>query len=192
MKKVEILERKIVFDDFYKMEEALFRYEKPNGEMTEPIKRLSFERGNGVAGIVYNTDTQKAILVKQFRYPCYYNGPGWIVEVVAGMLGADEDPEEAMKREVLEEIGYVVKHIERISSFYVSPGGTSEKIYTFYIEVDNSSRVNEGGGLLHEDENIEIVEYSLQELEEAMKNEGVPDAKSIIACNYLLQKQRIM
>jgi nudix-type nucleoside diphosphatase (YffH/AdpP family) len=192
MRKVKILEKKIVFDDFYKMEEAQFQYEKPNGEMTEPITRLSFERGNGVAGIVYNTDTAKAILVKQFRYPCYHNGPGWIVEVVAGMLGAEEDPAEAMKREVLEEIGYEVKHIEKISTFYVSPGGTSEKIYTYYIEVDNSSKVHDGGGLLHEQENIEVLEYSLAELKEALKKDEIPDAKSIIACNYLLQKQRVM
>ena len=190
MTQVKVTDSKIVFDDFYKIEEATFQYELPNGEMTEPLTRLCFHRGNSVAGAVYNTDTHKAILVKQFRYPCHTNGDdAWITEVVAGMLAKEEDPLEAMKREVMEEIGYEVKSIQHISSFYPSPGGSSEKVYLYYIEVEEKGKVAEGGGLAYENENIQVVEYSVQELRDAINNDGIPDAKSIIACNYLLAKQ---
>jgi nudix-type nucleoside diphosphatase (YffH/AdpP family) len=186
--KVKVLNKKVVFNDFYKITEATFEFEKNNGEMTEPITRLCFERGDSVAGIVYNTDTQQAILVRQFRWPAYEKGPGKVTEVVAGMLKEGEDPEVAMRREVEEEIGYTVAHIEHVSTFYVSPGGSSERVFTYYIEVRESGKVNEGGGLAEESEHIEVVNYSITELREAIKEGGVPDAKSIIACNYLLEK----
>lgn len=187
--KVNIINKKVVFDDFYKIEEATFEFEKLNGEMTVPVTRLSFERGDSVAGIVYNTDTQKAILVKQFRYPAYRKGPGWVTEVVAGMLPEGEEAEEAMKREVMEEIGYEVTHIEKISTFYVSPGGSSERVFLYYIEVDEAHNIHEGGGLEHESEYIEVIEYNIEELTAALENDNIPDAKSIIACNYLLSKK---
>lgn len=188
MRKVDVKESKIVFDDFYKMEEATFSYELPDGKMTEPVTRLCFHRGDGVAAAVYNTDTKKAFFVKQFRYPCYTNGEGWILEVVAGMLGKEEDATEAMKREIEEEIGYKVSSIESICHFYVSPGGTSERIFLFYAEVNEAGKVSAGGGLEHEAENIEVMQMTLDELKDALASNGIPDGKSIMACNYMLQK----
>ncbi len=188
-KKVSVLESKIVFDDFYKLEEATYTYEMLNGEMTEPVTRLCFHRGNSVAGIVYNTSTSKAILVRQFRYPALQADGGWVTEVVAGMLGDGEDATEAMKREVEEEIGYEVSVIQYISSFYASPGGSSEKVFLYYIEVSDDTKVSEGGGLAHESEHIEVLEYSIDELKQATATDAIPDAKSIIACNYLLAKR---
>jgi ADP-ribose pyrophosphatase len=190
MRRVKIVKEGIVFDDFYKIEEAILQYELPNGEMTEPMQRLCHLRGDSVAGIVFNTDTQKAILVKQFRYPGYKHGVPWLVEVVAGMLKEGNDPVEEMKREVLEEVGYAVDKIEYITRCYMSPGGSSERSYIYYVEVSNASRVHEGGGLLHETQSIEVVECTLDELKEAIVKEQVPDAKSIIACNYLLAKHK--
>ena len=188
MRKVDVKESKIVFDDFYKMEEATFSYELPDGTMTEPLTRLCFHRGDGVAAAVYNTDTRKAFLVRQFRYPCYTHGEGWILEVVAGMLGKDEDATAAMQREIEEEIGYKVAAIEPICHFYVSPGGTSERIFLFYAEVNEAGKVSNGGGLDHEAENIEVIEMMLDELRDTLARNGIPDGKSIMACNYLLQK----
>jgi ADP-ribose pyrophosphatase len=188
MKRVDIIKEELVFDDFYKIEEAILQYELPNGEMTEPMQRLCFLRGDSVAGIVFNTNTRKAILVKQFRYPGYKHGIAWMVEIVAGMLKEGHDPVEEMKREVLEEVGYSVDKIEYITRCYVSPGGSSERTYIYYIEVSNAGRVHDGGGLLHETESIEVMEYSLDELKDALAKEQIPDAKSIIACNYLLAK----
>lgn len=187
--KAEIISKKeLLKDGFFKVEEAIFNYEKFNGSMEGPVRRLCLERGDGVAAIVYNTSTSKAILVQQFRYPCYAHGDGWLIEVVAGMLGEGEEPEEAMKREVKEEIGYRVNIIHHISTFYVSPGGCSERIFCYCIEVDETCKIAEGGGLDHENEDIKLLEYSLAELREAIDNNRLADAKSIIACNYLLKK----
>ena len=68
-------------------------------------------------------------------------------ELVAGVLEADESPEITIRREILEEIGYEVSDLVYISSFYVSPGGSTERIIIYYAEVDNEGKVSKGGGL---------------------------------------------
>jgi len=186
--KVKIIEQEVVFDNFFKIEKAKIQYEKFNGEWSEIVTRMTFERGDSVAAIVFNTDTSNAILVNQFKYPCYRNGPGWITEVVAGMIDNGESDDEAIKREVLEEIGYKTKYVEKISSFFVSPGGSSERIILFYIEVDNGGKISNGGGLNDENEDIKILEININDLKKELEANLIQDAKTIIACNYLLNK----
>ena len=99
MKKVEIKSKRYLLDDFFKVEEVYLRYERYNGEMSEEARRLNFERGDGVAAILFNRDSRRVILIEQFRYPAYEKGPGWVVESIAGMLEEGEEPEEAMRRD---------------------------------------------------------------------------------------------
>ena len=153
--------------------------------MSEPVRRLNLKRGDSVAAIVMNPGTQRVILVHQFRYPTLENGLGWITEAIAGILEADEDPEEAMRREILEETGYKVSELTHIATFYVSPGGSSERIFLYYVEVNNANKIAKGGGLAAEHEDIQIVEFSLPELWAALNAGQLSDAKTIIGLMWL-------
>src|SRR5258707_3144681 len=82
MKRVEILNQRVVFDDVFKIEEATLRFERFNGQMSEPVRRLVFERGDSAAALLLNRDMQKVILCKQFRYPTYDKSPGSLSDVV--------------------------------------------------------------------------------------------------------------
>jgi nudix-type nucleoside diphosphatase (YffH/AdpP family) len=185
MKKVEIERKQRVFDDFFKVEEAFVRYEKFDGQMSDHVRRLNFERGDAAAVLIFNRDTQKIILVQQFRYPTYEKGDGWMIEIVAGILGKDEKPEEAVRREVLEETGYQVSELTHIFTFYLSPGGSSERIFLYYAEVMNSDKIASGGGVESEHEDIRILEYSLPEIWQAWHAGEIKDAKTIIALMWL-------
>jgi nudix-type nucleoside diphosphatase (YffH/AdpP family) len=103
MKKVSIEQQRYLLNDFFKVEEAYLRFEQFNGEMSRQIRRLSLERGDSVAILVYNTTTEKIILINQFRYPTYQHGDGWITETIAGMADHEEGPEETARRETQEE-----------------------------------------------------------------------------------------
>jgi len=115
--KVVIQDRRRVFDGFFKIDEVKLQFEKFDGSMSPPVTRLNFDRGDSVAAVVLNVDTRKVILVNQFKYPSYEKGPGWITEVVAGMIGDGESPEAAMQREIREEIGYETSHLEHLNTF---------------------------------------------------------------------------
>ena len=177
---VEILTRRRVFDSFFQIDEAELRYERFDGAMTPPVRRLVFERGDSVAAIVYHRDENRLLFLRQFRYPTYDKGPGWITEVVAGMQEHGEPAEEALKRELLEETGYEASSIEPIATFYVSPGGSSERIVLFYVEVVPAGKIARGGGLAEESEDIETIWYSPEELARAAAAGEIQDAKTLI------------
>jgi nudix-type nucleoside diphosphatase (YffH/AdpP family) len=191
MRKVEIQDKHIVFDDVFKIQQAMLRFQKFNGQMSEPVRRLVFERGDSAAALLFNRDSQKVILVNQFRYPAYEKGQGWLYEVVAGSIDANEQPEESIKREIREEIGYEVNELIHIATFYVSPGGTSERIILFYGEVGDADRISSGGGLASEHEDIELVELPLPDLWQALENGNIVDAKTLIAAQWFQQRKQV-
>ena len=188
MKKVIIDSKTRVFDSFFKIEEAYLSYEKFDGTMTDYVHRLNFERGDSVAAVVLNVDTQQLILISQFRYPTYEKGPGWTSEVVAGMLPPDEEPEAQIKEEILEEIGYQAGELTYISTFYSSPGGSSERIILYYAEVTNIDKIESGGGLAEEGEDVEIIEIPLSELSAQISSDQIVDSKTLIGLLWLQNK----
>lgn len=189
--KVVVEKSRVIFDDFFKIEEAYLRYQRFDGQMSETARRLNFERGDSVAALVMNTDTRRVLLVNQFKYPALKKDGGWIIETVAGTIekdentGMDEEPEAALRREILEEMGYEVANLTFISKFYVSPGGTSERIWLYYAEVKNRGKIAPGGGVEGEHEDIQTIAYSLPELWEALDSGKIMDAKTIIAIMWL-------
>ena len=145
--------------------------------------------GNGVAALIHRPQKNTLVLARQFRYPTYlHDGPGWILEIAAGMLDENENPAETMRREIVEETGFAVKSIELLSHFYLTPGGSSERIFLYYAEVDEDLPRAEGGGLNEEHEDIEILEISLDNAWQLLDSGQIVDAKTIIALQWLRTK----
>lgn len=186
--KEKIISKEQVFDDFFKIEKWMYQYEKEDGVLTEPVDRMLFKRPDSAAVIVYNTDTKKVLLVKQFRHCTYEKGPGWIIETVAGGIDNGETPKEAAMREAIEEIGYQIHNVEKVATFYASPGCSTERMIVFYGEVTNKDKVAKGGGVIEESEYMETVQYTLGELQRAITNDEMNDAKTVIGANYVLKK----
>jgi len=107
------------------------------------------------------------------------------------MLEPGEDPQAALKREVLEETGYEVVSIEKIAQFYVSPGGSSERIVLFYVEVRNATKVAAGGGLVSENEDIQSIWYSPEELQKMVDAGDIHDAKTLIGALWFLRRSQM-
>lgn len=190
MRKVFIDSKRLVLDDFFKVEEARLQFELFNGEMSKSVRRLSLERGDATAILVFNLDTQKIILVDQFRYPTYKNGHGWLLETIAGMVDPGETPEETARKELVEEAGLIVSSLERIGEFYLSPGGSSERIFLFYAEVSGASAIyNKTGGLQGHGEDTATLEISLEDALTKVKSGEIMDAKTIIGILWLENRQ---
>jgi ADP-ribose pyrophosphatase len=191
MKKVSIEQKKNILDDFFKVEEAYLQFEQFNGEMSPLVRRLSLERGNSVAVLIFNRDTNKLILTNQFRYPTYKNKHGWVIEAIAGMMDPGETPEQTARRELEEETGLDVETLEHISTFYPSPGGSSEQVFLYYSEVSGErAKYRETGGLLSEGENVKAIEVTLEDALTQIKSGEIADAKTIVGI-YWLENRRI-
>lgn len=188
--KVRILEKSREYDGFFKIDKAVLQHEKFNGEMSEEITRLDFNRGNTVAVLLYDEEKDSVILVKQFRYSAYVNhGPGWILEIVAGMIDEGREAVSVARSELMEEAGYEVDDLEFISRFYVSPGGTSERI-DLYLGLAHQ-RIGSGGGKPGEGEDIQVLEMPFQKAMKMVETGEICDAKTIIALQWLqLRKLR--
>ena len=154
MPKVEVISRRRVFDDFFKIDEAKLRFERYDGTMSDTVRRLNFERGDSAAALLFDARSRIVYLIEQFMYPTLAKAGGWLQTVVAGMIDEDETPAEAIRREILEEAGFAAERIEPIADFFVSPGGSSERIVLFCALVSDGVRVGEGGGVATEHEDI--------------------------------------
>jgi len=184
---VDIKEEKLVFDDFFKIKKGKLQHSLPDGNMTPVIDRLSFERKDSVAAVVHLEDEDAFLFTRQFRYPTYEKAGGWLTELVAGGIEDGEEPEESMKREIEEELGYEVTNIKHLTTFFASPGGTSERIHLYICHSSASNKVSDGGGAEEENEGIEVIKFSRAETEKKLETNGFQDAKTIIGMMMALK-----
>jgi nudix-type nucleoside diphosphatase (YffH/AdpP family) len=189
-RKVEIHGITRKFDCFFKVDEVDVSHQQRDGKMGRQ-KRLVFERGDSVAILLLNLDTESVVLVNQFKVPAMVGrrrddpatADGWITEAIAGMIDEGETPEQAVIRESREETGYLIKNPKLISKFFSSPGGTSERIFLYFAEVRNSDRIGKGGGV--DDEDISILHVPLIELFERLEQGSIDDPKLAVGAYWL-------
>jgi len=185
-KRVEIIETSREYDGFFKIDKVRLRYERYDGSMSDVITRLNFERGDSVGVLLYDEKKDSVLLVQQFRYPAYVRGgPGWIWEIVAGVQEEGRDPESVARSELLEEAGFRVGKLERITTFYPSPGGSSERVHLYWGRFQTDDRVAAGGGSASEHEDIRVAIVPFDEAWRMVKSGEICDAKTIIALQYL-------
>jgi nudix-type nucleoside diphosphatase (YffH/AdpP family) len=181
-RRVEVVERERVYSGFFALDRAVVRYERFDGTMSEPLERLSLERGDAVGILLHDPAADQVVLVEQFRYAVHAAGePGWLVEIPAGMLHAGEDPEAVARAEVLEETGYEVRHLEHLVTCYLSPGGSSERIYIYAARISLGERPARGGGLASEGEDTRLCILTREEARQRVQDGRIRDAKTIIA-----------
>ena len=114
----------------------------------------------------------KILTVNQFRYPIKTTS----IELPAGKLEPNEDPDFAAKRELEEETGYTAKNWKSLGYIYTSVGFCNEKLYLYLATDLEYKQVNPD-----EDEIIEPKEYPIKEVFEMIDNGTINDAKTICA-----------
>lgn len=192
-KKVTIIEETVDYKKaIFKVLAARLQHEKYDGTMSEEITRLNLERGDAVAAIMHDPIEDTILLIEQFRYPTYgKTGDGWIVELPAGIVEAGEDPTHTMQREIEEETGVRAGALRHIYTFFLSPGGSSERIFLFYGSLDMTDAVDVGG-LKAEGEDIRTMVLPVDDALEMLKNRQIQDAKTILALQWLMMNRKAL
>ncbi|WBV60697.1 GDP-mannose pyrophosphatase NudK [Chryseobacterium camelliae] len=186
--KIKIKNTEILSDNWYTLKKVTFSIEKRDGNK-EIQSREAYDRGNGAVILLYNTNHKTIILTRQFRLPTYINGnpDGMLIEACAGLLD-DNQPEECIKRETEEETGYKISEVKKIFEAYMSPGSVTEILHFFIAEYSNEMKINDGGGLEEEGENIEVLELSFEKALHLIDKGDIKDAKTIMLIQYLRLK----
>ncbi len=161
-----------------------FRYRGDDGEWRTQ-KRETYDRGNGATILLYDPSRRTVLLTRQFRYPVYVNAhpDGMLIETAAGLLD-DDDPITAIRREAEEETGVRVDEVQHVFDVYMSPGSVTERLHFFAAAYDGSSRVSDRGGLEEEGEEIEILEYGIDEALQLIRDGEIQDAKTIMLLQW--------
>jgi nudix-type nucleoside diphosphatase (YffH/AdpP family) len=153
---------------------------RPDGSWTVE-QRETYDRGNGATLLLYDVDRRTVLLSRQFRYPVYVNGhpDGMLLETAAGLLD-DESPEDAVRREVEEELGVTVGQVEHVFDAFMSPGSVTERLHFFVAPYTAADRNGDRGGLAEEGEDIEVVELDIDDALDMIGDGRIADAKTIM------------
>ena len=164
---------------------------------------------SSVAVVIFNTDTDMFIFVKQFRPACYVHNAaliegrllsagdkidtekvpghyGLTLELCAGIIDKELSEVEIAREEVKEECGYMVpvENFRRIIKFpsSVGTGGSTQTLFS--VEVTNKNKIGSGGGLVEEGEMIDVVEMTVEQVKDYLTKETV---NSPVGLLYALQ-----
>lgn len=186
---VKILKTEILSDNWYILKKLTYEYTKKDGSV-QTQTREAYDRGNGATILLYNKEQGTVILTKQFRLPTYINGneSGMLIEACAGLLDKD-NPEDCIRRETEEETGYKIKDVRKVFEAYMSPGSVTEILYFFVAEYSKEMKVADGGGVEHEEENIEVLEIGIDQAMAMVQTGEIKDGKTIMLLQYIKLNQ---
>ena len=185
-KDVKILKKDTVYNGFFRMKKYQLQHTLFAGGWSGEMTRELFVRGNCVAVVLYDVQRDAVILIEQFRVGAIDNpiNTPWLIEIVAGIMEGGETAEDVARRESLEEAGCEILELIRINSFYLSPGGSSEKITLFCGLIDSE---NVGGlhGVADEHEDILVRSVPFSEAYEMVERNEIDSAIPILALQWL-------
>jgi len=184
-KQITIINTVVLSDNRYILRKVNYEYTEKDGRRAMQSREV-YDRGNGAVILLYNKQARTVILTRQFRMPTYLNGnaTGMLIEACAGLLDKD-NPEVAIRRETEEETGYKIGVIEKVFESYMSPGSVTEILYFFTAEYELSMKVGDGGGLEAEQEEIEVLELSIDRALEMVKTGEIRDGKTIMLLQHV-------
>lgn len=182
--RIRIKSVEILSDDWARLTKTTFDYRRSDGSWETQI-RQTYDRGDGAVILPFDRQRSTVLLVRQFRYPAFVTGhPEPLIEACAGLLD-DHDPETAIRREAEEELGYRLRGVRRLYAPYMSPGSVTERLTFFLADYTPADRISDGGGAADEGEDIEVLEFTLDEALAQVRDGRIIDAKTIMLVQHL-------
>jgi ADP-ribose pyrophosphatase len=183
---VEILQRNPAYRGYGRIDRYRLRHRLHDGGIGRAIDREVYDRGH-VAGVLpYDPARDCVVLIEQFRIGAYLAGMRpWQTEAVAGIIDAQETPEEVARREAKEEADLEIQELVPLYRYLVSPGAITETVALFVGRVDSAGA---GGvhGLPDEGEDIKVLTVPVPELAGMIEDGRIANVLTIAAVQWLL------
>jgi ADP-ribose diphosphatase len=185
---VEIIEATTPFERFLRIDTVRFRHRLFSGDWSTSHTFDILRRGTAVAIVLYDPDREAVVLIEQFRLPALLaaSSPRQL-EVVAGLVDADETPEAVAVRETREETGLALTgELIPIQRYLPSCGASDESVFLFCARIDSSAA---GGvhGAPDEGEDIRTAVKTVAEVETLLDAGLIENGHTLIALYWLLR-----
>jgi nudix-type nucleoside diphosphatase (YffH/AdpP family) len=181
--RIRVKDVRVLSSNYATLKDTTFEWRRADGEW-QTQTRETFDRGNAATLLPYHLKQRTVVLVKQFRYPAYVSGyDDLLIEAAAGLLD-NEAPELRIRAEAEEEIGYRLGAISKIFEAFMSPGAVTEKMHFFVAEYEPEMRIGSGGGIAEEGEEIEVLEFPIEQALAMIDDGRIVDAKTIMLLQY--------
>lgn len=135
---VQVADTREPYAQFFAVEEHDLRFRRFDGSLSPQVTRAAFVSGDAVTVLPYDPVRDRVLLVEQFRAGPFTRGDGqpWQLEAVAGRIDPGETPEDAARREAVEEAGLVLDALLPVAQYYPSPGICAEFLYSYVALTD--------------------------------------------------------
>lgn len=182
---IEILDKKSLYQGFFALEQFTFKHKLFAGGWSQPVIREVFERGHAVVVLPYDIQRDQVVLIEQVRFPALATTKSpWLMELVAGMIAPTETAIDVAHRELLEEMGLVARSIHFVNSYLASPGGSTERFYFYWAEVDSTQACGLHG-LAEEHEDIRLHVVSREHAYHSVVAGEIDNASTVIGLQWL-------
>ncbi|WP_410220139.1 NUDIX hydrolase [Pedobacter sp.] len=151
--------------------------ELPNGTVKDDYYVLEYPDWVNAVAV---TKDQQIIMVRQYRFA----GDIISLEIPGGVIDEGETPEEAIKRELVEETGYTFSSCEPLCTLYANPATANNQTYTYLLTDGEKTRAQH----LDEHEIINVELYSINEIKQLIKENQIDQALHVAALFYGLEK----
>jgi ADP-ribose pyrophosphatase len=161
-----------VWSGRFPLDVVKFRHRRFDGTLSNTRTWELWRRGRAAALLPYDPIADALVLIEQFRFPALAAGVDpTLVELPAGLCEDNEDPADAIRREMREEMNLEADRVEPIGGFLLTAGGSDEFCHLYAGRVTAPPADGEGiagqGGEASENEDIRIRVWSADEAIEA-------------------------
>lgn len=183
-------EQKVEYQGFMQLDTLTLQHRRFAGDFTPVITRELLRREPVAGALIWDPALAEVLLVEQFRVGAMADErTPWCLEVVAGIADEENESLEALiQREALEEANVTLIKLIPLPPYFVSPGGTNERVHLFLGLADLSQA---GGvhGLASEHEDIRSHRVPTEQLPQLLAEGYLNNAASIIAVQWFLLHQ---
>jgi ADP-ribose pyrophosphatase len=135
---VDVRDHRQPYANFFAVEEVDLSFRRFDGTLSPVVNRAAFISGDAVTLLPYDPVRDRVLLVEQFRPGPYLRGDSnpWSLEAIAGRIDPGETPEEAGRREAMEEAGLTPGAMLPVANYYPSPAAKIEYLYSYVALCD--------------------------------------------------------
>lgn len=173
--------------NYFTLVEQDIAFPRFDGTFSDRVTRAAFVSGDAVTVLPYDPPRDRVLVIEQFRFGPWLRGAQnpWSIEAIAGRIDASETPEQAGRREAVEEAGLTLGRFHSVGNYYPSPGAVTEYLYSYVAEADLPDGCDGLGGQEAEHEDIRSMLWSFDELMDAVRTGRLDNGPALVSALWL-------